>query len=214
MDSIRCKSENVLNGAFFKKITKLQYHLIWSFTLLFADFLSLFQASFPLFPHWCLLFLPYQSLSHYRSLLDFFTHLTLYRSVTAQSKVYLLNLLYLVYILLNVYLWWFLPPPLSRLRQVDAVSVIVQTDAFYLPNIGLASVELYYIDVLCFTMKAPFLRLLEDILFKDRNGTLEGVGYGAKSGQVTARHLFLSLANLLQLIVLAYSKFRDSLLSL
>lgn len=160
------------------------------------------------FHQWYSLFLPYQKLSFYRSCLDFFTELIFYKNVSASRKVYILYLLHLVFILQNVYLWFYLPPHMDRLRQGDFISTVLHTDALYLVHATLGLMVLYFIHILCFTMKASFYRLLEDILFRDTHGTLTGVAYGKYTEQTTARIIILGHANLLQVFILVIGKFR------
>lgn len=143
-----------------------------------------------------LLFLPYQNLAYFRTLFNFSTQLILYRSLTAQRKVYLLYSIYLGYCFQDLYLWAFRPPPIDRLRLCDFVSLVFQIDDFYLVQVTLCLMILYFIDVLCFTMKPAFLGLLEDTLFVDRHGMLTGVAYGTLTEQKTAQRIILWLVNL------------------
>lgn len=152
------------------------------------------------------LFLPYQNLSHFRTFLDFFADLTLYRNVTAQRKVYLLYLIGASFALQNLYFWVFLPPPMDRLRQADLVSLVFQTDDLNLALVGLGLMFIYFIHVLCFAMKLPFLRLQEDILFRDTHRTLTGVAYGRFTEQTTVRIVILVAVNLLLVFILVIGK--------
>lgn len=92
----------------------------------------------PVISQWFLLFLPYQSLSSFRTILDLFADLTFYQNVTSTRKVYCLYLLSLLFSVLNGYLWFFLPPPVARLRQGDFVRLVFHLDDYYLVHLTLA----------------------------------------------------------------------------
>lgn len=156
---------------------------------------------------WFLLFLPWQSLDYYRAYLELANQLTIYRNGSTRRKAASIYLLSLLYFALNLYLWLADPTPAVSLLHSDLVYLAFQTPIFY-PCLGaMILMELYFYHSLFFGVKEPFLVLLEDALFKDRHGVLEGIAWGSLTPQQTAQRVLLGVVNLLKLFALAYGSF-------
>lgn len=156
--------------------------------------------------HWSTLFLPYQSLSQFRTYANLASDIIFYHNVTSSRKLYLLYTVCTLLVLQNVYLWAFRPPFMERLRQGDVICLILSIDTCYLALVTLICMLIYFIHAIFFTMKPAFHRLFEDILFRDTHRTLTGIAYGRYTQQATAQIFILVLCNLLHGFLLVIGK--------